>query len=1266
MGSDQPGVAVRGAPLYVEGWTFTAGPHAGETHDLIVIATSDNLVYAYAEDQLLADPTAGPLWGGNPTAGQPGYLGTPSSSLGSNIPIPIGVCSTPLVDRASARVFAMALISGAPDTYSIFSLDLNTGAILAQAQLNDTSTTAPHPFTSSAQDQRGALNLVNGWIYATFADFLAFDLGPYRGWLVACNPNNLSQQLFLPLVSQTVNGGGAWGPGGAAAASDGTLYVSTGNATNEPANYWTNHPHPGDNDDYFEGVVQVVQLGGPTLDVLHYYQPTWAETLDAGDLDFGGSSPIVLPPIGGSQLVVTTAKDGNVYLLPRTLPGWGGELWSSARTGPDPTHGAFGDESKCCPAYFHDPIGGKDYVYVVGGQNPGLIAYSVDVSGATPVLTPAWDAGMTFGDGPGSPFVVMDPSTMKGLVWVVDGPSVSGTVTSTRYPNATSNTALPYNKDHARSLQNPVLYAFEATSGAVVYRSDRVSTDAIDYCPNFPPVMGTGKSILVGTDSGIVGYVAVARALGFIIDRSTYGRDEILAMQGNPPGPANFNPAFWVTVDGFTPSDLGVTKLTSDPNPANRPTPANLMAWAPSVPSPGYGMVITPVGVDSDAPSLPNQVQRFTFTYEVTFNDVTGFNTITAAGQPVTLTASLTADATPVQAQALVELIVEPDPFFSSGEVSWLSADLRVYSVAQGDPNPKFGVPLTDPNTYIKGVIDALRMGGGAAGGDTFDGLTPDEEASAVEFLPTNSSGAAVYNFALAKVHFRSLMNDATLVRVFFRTFPAATTSTAYEAGTGAPPGPPGGVFPAAGTYRAWTDGTMYGTKIPLLGIEGGEYVTVPYFADPRVQRVDATQPMTVQTDTKNAVPIDHDSTGSEVETYFGCWLDLNQTTLLFPQIPPATNVDGPFTGSLQSIPDMIIRSPHQCLIAEISFDPVAIPNGVGPGATDKIAQRNLAWVDGPNPGISDSRRIPQTFEIRQGAGAAGQPPDELMIEWGNVPKGSVATIYLPTVDADRVLALAARMYATRRLKKVAANTLQCDTGGTLYLPIPPGGSAKHAGLLTVDLPATVRKGDLYKVVVRQVTGGGFTKTTGNQTSARRGGNVAVRRPSRRALGAFQLNIPISTKEALLVQEERKLSWLKWILHEMWTHSRWYPIFLHYVALIGGRVGGMGGNPGSIPPSPTGTWKGGPGTPGKGEEPEIEWTGKVASLVYDHFGDFEGFFLETERGEMHRFRSIEGELEALVRHVWQDRIVISVATNRRHPHRVLRIFLRRPPRHPTR
>jgi hypothetical protein len=43
----------RGAPLYLAGYTFPAGPHAGETHDLLIVAASDNVVYAYAEDQLL-------------------------------------------------------------------------------------------------------------------------------------------------------------------------------------------------------------------------------------------------------------------------------------------------------------------------------------------------------------------------------------------------------------------------------------------------------------------------------------------------------------------------------------------------------------------------------------------------------------------------------------------------------------------------------------------------------------------------------------------------------------------------------------------------------------------------------------------------------------------------------------------------------------------------------------------------------------------------------------------------------------------------------------------------------------------------------------------------------------------------------------------------------------------------------------------------------------------------------------------------------------
>ena len=73
------GSAVRGAPLYLQGWVIQEGPHAGETHNIVYVATSDNHVNAYAEDQLIAGNTT-PLW----TV----YLGPAVTRTGSNIPPP--------------------------------------------------------------------------------------------------------------------------------------------------------------------------------------------------------------------------------------------------------------------------------------------------------------------------------------------------------------------------------------------------------------------------------------------------------------------------------------------------------------------------------------------------------------------------------------------------------------------------------------------------------------------------------------------------------------------------------------------------------------------------------------------------------------------------------------------------------------------------------------------------------------------------------------------------------------------------------------------------------------------------------------------------------------------------------------------------------------------------------------------------------------------------------------------------------------------------
>jgi len=63
----------------------------------------------------------------------------------------------------------------------------------------------------------------------------------------------------------------------------------------------------------------------------------------------------------------------------------------------------------------------------------------------------------------------------------------------------------------------------------------------------------------------------------------------------------------------------------------------------------------------------------------------------------------------------------------------------------------------------------------------------------------------------------------------------------------------------------------------------------------------------------------------------------------------------------------------------------------------------------------------------------------------------------------------------------------------------------------------------------------------------------------------------------------------------------WYPVLLRYVELIAGRLQGVGGDPGAIPPSLGGYRPGRPVCePGERRE---AFTGKVASVVYDRFGN---------------------------------------------------------------
>ena len=70
------------------------------------------------------------------------------------------------------------------------------------------------------------------------------------------------------------------------------------------------------------------------------------------------------------------------------------------------------------------------------------------------------------------------------------------------------------------------------------------------------------------------------------------------------------------------------------------------------------------------------------------------------------------------------------------------------------------------------------------------------------------------------------------------------------------------------------------------------------------------------------------------------------------------------------------------------------------------------------------------------------------------------------------------------------------------------------------------------------------------------------------------------------------------------------------------------------------------------------WSGKVSGLLFDHFGDFEGFMLEAYGGSQHRFFSREDAIRDLAEAAWRERYVVSVLTVSAQSRHVRRLLIR--------
>jgi len=287
-------------PLYVSNYIVN-----GSAHDVLVLATMHNLVYAIDAD------TGTQLWE-SPSLGMP----VPSNIIPTqNIQIETGILSTPVIDRAAGLIYLTNKTfdaSSGTQTYWIHVLYLATGQ---DAPGSPQPITASVPGTSDAgaititfdaakQAQRPGLLLVNGTVYLGFASHE--DLQPFHGWILGYQYNAPRKSLTQTQVFNTTPDGtdaGIWQGGkGLVADSSNNIYAIASNGT-------VNAQSGG----HSYGMT-FLKLS-PELEVLDWYTPQNFVSLNIGDWDLGSGGALLVP---GTDLLLGGGKQGVVYVIDST------------------------------------------------------------------------------------------------------------------------------------------------------------------------------------------------------------------------------------------------------------------------------------------------------------------------------------------------------------------------------------------------------------------------------------------------------------------------------------------------------------------------------------------------------------------------------------------------------------------------------------------------------------------------------------------------------------------------------------------------------------------------------------------------------------------------------------------------------------------------------------------------------------------------------------------------------------------------------------
>lgn len=357
----------------------------GGTHNIVIITTVNNSVYAFDAD----DPTkaATPYWNVNltPTSFRPvqssdmcnsntdAACGAPGHYL--DFAGKMGIVGTPAIDVSSGTIYVVAKsVTGVPAgncepggtfVQYLHALNLVDGKEKLHSPVSisasiTTSNNITSNFDPRLNNQRPALLLLNGVVYITWASHCDWD--NYHGWIIGYDANSLTPKYMYNDSPEGI-GAGIWMSGQGPSVDDaGNIYVSTGNGTTGNIGAVVN---PGSDPNYpLNRGSSLIKLN-QNLTMLDFFTPYDYNYENNNDVDYGVDGALLIP---NTNLSLSGSKESYMYLV-NTNTNSMGHTASVTTTPPNSlqildVNASYNGDNHIhgSPVYFKDN-NGKEYVY---------------------------------------------------------------------------------------------------------------------------------------------------------------------------------------------------------------------------------------------------------------------------------------------------------------------------------------------------------------------------------------------------------------------------------------------------------------------------------------------------------------------------------------------------------------------------------------------------------------------------------------------------------------------------------------------------------------------------------------------------------------------------------------------------------------------------------------------------------------------------------------------------------------------------------------